>query len=344
MTQNTQIQWNTSGEDLIKLYKADLTGKVALVTGSNSGIGLETARVLALAGAKVIIPCRTLEKAHTAIKTIKRIIPQAELIPLQLDLSDLSSIKSFANAFLELNLPLDLLVNNAGVMGGPKFFTKDGFEMQFGVNHMGHFYLTQLLKNKLKESAPGSRVVCLSSSANYHFLTKEGLDFSNLNSERYYTPMKSYGQAKLANILFAKELQRQFSAEGVDIAVTSVHPGAVESNLGRHLDLFSAWDFIRCTRGLLTLLKEIVGFKYVNVGASTTIFCCVSPDIKKGEFYADNAINRSVLNEQSENKEMAKQLWDISERLLVDKLLESIEDSNPISRNSKAELLTTGTK
>ncbi|KAI8637249.1 retinol dehydrogenase 14-like protein [Parasitella parasitica] len=328
MTENTQIKWNTSAEDLVKLYKTDLTGKVAIVTGSNSGIGLETARVLALAGATVIIPCRTLEKAHAAIKIIKESVPEAKLVPLQLDLSDLSSIRSFTDAFFELYLPLNLLVNNAGVMAGPKSFTKDGFEVQFGVNHMGHFYLTQLLTNKLKQSAPGARVVCLSSSANYHFLTKEGLDFTNLNAERYYAPMMSYGQAKFANILFAKELQRKFDAEGVDITVTSVHPGAVDSNLGRHLDLYAAWEFIRSTRGFLTLFKEILRFKYVNIGASTSIFCCVSPEVEKGEFYADNAINRSVLNEQADNKEMAKRLWDISEKFLVNKLLETAEDSN----------------
>lgn len=321
MAENTQIQWNTTTEDLVELYKPNLTGKVAIVTGSNSGIGLETARVLAKVGAKVIIPCRTLEKAHGAIETIKKSVPEADLVPLQLDLSDLSSIKSFADAFLELQLPLNLLVNNAGIMACPKSFTKDGFETQFAVNHLGHFYLTQLLTNKLKSSASGGvRVVCVSSAANFHFLGKEGLDFSNLNAEKSYSPTIAYGQAKFANILFAKELQRRFDAEGVDITVTSLHPGAVESNLGRHLNLYSVWDSIRNTRGFMSLFKEIIHYKTVKAGASTSIFCCISPEVIKGEFYADNAVNRTVLHEQADNKEMAKQLWDISERLLADKV------------------------
>ncbi|CAO0800127.1 unnamed protein product [Mucor circinelloides] len=321
MVEDNQIQWNTTGEDLVKLYKTNLTNKVAIVTGSNSGIGLETARVLALAGAKVIIPCRTLEKAQEAIKTIKKSVPDAELIPLQLDLSDLSSIKLFADSFLQLGLPLHLLVNNAGIMACPKSFTKDGFETQFGVNHMGHAYLTQLLTDKLKSNASaGARVVCVSSAANFHFLGKEGLDFNNLNAEKNYSPTVAYGQAKFANILFAKELQRRFDAEDVDITVTSLHPGAVESNLGRHLNLSAAWDSIRNTRGLMALIKEIVRYKNVKSGASTSIYCCVSPNVKKGEFYADNAVNRTVLNEQADNKEMATQLWNFTKKLLAEKL------------------------
>ncbi|KAL9542069.1 hypothetical protein PS6_009983 [Mucor atramentarius] len=310
MVEDNQIQWNTTGEDLVKLYKTNLTSKVAIVTGSNSGIGLETARVLALAGAKVIIPCRTLEKAQEAIKTIKKSVPDAELIPLQLDLSDLSSIKLFADSFLQLGLPLHLLVNNA-----------DGFETQFGVNHMGHAYLTQLLTDKLKSNASaGARIVCVSSAANFHFLGKEGLDFNNLNAEKNYSPTVAYGQAKFANILFAKELQRRFDAEDVDITVSSLHPGAVESNLGRHLNLSAAWDSIRNTRGFVTLIKEIIRYKNVKSGASTSIYCCVSPNVKKGEFYANNAVNRTVLNEQAGNKEMATQLWNVTEKLLAEKL------------------------
>ncbi|KAK4514260.1 Histone deacetylase complex subunit [Mucor velutinosus] len=318
MADNNQILWNTTGEDLVKLYKTDLTGKIAIVTGPNSGIGLETARVLASVGAKVIIPCRTFEKAEDAIKTIKKSVPNADLVPMKLELSDLSSISEFSNSFYQLNLPLHLLVNNAGIMGCPKSFTEDGFETQFGVNHLGHFYLTQSLLGKLQaEASTGARVVCVSSAANYHFLGKEGLDFDNLNAEKSYSPSVAYGQAKFANILFAKELQRRFDAEGVDITVTSLHPGAVVSNLGRHINLSAAWDSFRHARDFFSLVKEVVSYKNVKIGASTSIYCCVSPDVKKGEFYADNVINRTVLNEQADNKEMAKRLWDLSEKLIA---------------------------
>ncbi|GAN10157.1 retinol dehydrogenase 11 [Mucor ambiguus] len=318
MSKNNQIKWNTTGESLVKFYKTDLTGKVAIVTGSNSGIGLETARVLASVGAKVIIPCKTFEKAEGAIEVIKKSVPNADLVPMKLDLSNISSISEFVSCFYQLDLPLHLLVNNAGIMGCPKSLTEDGFETQFGVNHLGHFYLTRSLHGKLKAGASaGARVVCVSSAANYHFLGKEGLDFDNLNSEKSYSPSVAYGQAKFANILFAKELQRQFDAEGVDIIVTSLHPGAVVSNLGRHLDLSGTLDSFRHTRGFIALVKEVANYKNVKAGASTSIYCCISPDVKKGEFYADNAINRTFLNEQADNKEMAKQLWDLSEKLVA---------------------------
>ncbi|KAF1797113.1 hypothetical protein V8B55DRAFT_1379351 [Mucor lusitanicus] len=318
MAENNQIEWNTTGEDLVKLYKTDLTGKVAIVTGANSGLGLETVRVLASVGAKVIIPCRTLEKAEGAIETIKKSVPSADLVPMELDLSDLSSISEFSNSFHRLNLPLHLLVNNAGVMGIPKSFTENGFEAQFGVNHLGHFYLTQSLTGKLKDNAAaGARVVCVSSAGNYHFLGKEGLDFDNLNAEKSYSPSGAYGQSKFANILFAKELQRRFDAEGVDIIVTSLHPGTVVTNLGRQLDLSGVLDSFRQARSVFALAKEAANYKNIKAGVSTTIYCCVSPDAKKGEYYSNNAISKTTLNEQADNKEMAKQLWDLSEKLVA---------------------------
>lgn len=314
-----EIVWDTTAEDIVKFYKTDLTGKVAIVTGANSGVGLESARVLALVGAKVIIPCRTLEKSNGAIAEIKKAVPRADLVPMQLDLSDLSSIKAFANAFLDLDLPLDILVNNAGIMSCPKSFTKDGFETQFGVNHLGHFYLTQLLTDKIKASAP-SRVVIVSSSANSQTLGSSGIDFNNLNAEKHYSPATVYGQSKLANILHAKELQRRFDAEGVDVLVTSIHPGNVDTALTRHVSFSMALDMLCSIRNWKASIKEITTRKKVTVGASTNVYCAVSPDAVKGEFYANNAINTILLNEQANNQEMAKKLWDISEKMLAEKI------------------------
>jgi retinol dehydrogenase-12 len=136
-----------------------------IVTGANPGTGLETAHVLSYIGAKVIIPCRTLEKSNGAVECIEKTVPNADLVLMQLYLSDLASVKAFAQTFFELNLRLNILINNAGVMACPKSFTKDGFETQFGVNHLGHFYLTQLLTEKFKESAQ-SRIVNVSSTVN----------------------------------------------------------------------------------------------------------------------------------------------------------------------------------
>ncbi|KAF1797256.1 hypothetical protein V8B55DRAFT_1576907 [Mucor lusitanicus] len=318
MTQisSSSITASSSAEDIVKFYKTDLTGKVVIVTGSNSGIGLENARVLSSVGAKVIIPCRTLEKANGAIQEIKKTVPQADLVPMQLDLSDLSSIEAFANAFLALDLPLHILINNAGIMACPKSFTKDGFETQFGVNHLGHFYLTELLTDKLKQSAP-ARVVIVSSSGNSQMLGARGIDFDNLNAEKRYSYFKVYGQSKLANILHAKELQRRFDAQNVDITVVSLHPGFVESNLMRHSSVAMVLDFFCCMRNYKTSFQEMSTKKQVGVGASTNVYCAVSPDIKGGAFYSDNAVNTILLNEQAENQEMAKKLWDVSNKMIA---------------------------
>ncbi|KAG2211564.1 hypothetical protein INT46_006580 [Mucor plumbeus] len=315
----TAITGKSSAEEVVKFFKTDLTGKVVIVTGSNSGTGLETARILSSVGAKVIIPCRTLEKSYGAIDYIKETVPQADLLPMQLDLSDLSSIKAFADAFIALGLPLDILINNAGVMACPKSFTKDGFETQFGVNHLGHFYLTNLLTNKLKEST-SSRVVVLSSSGNSQLLGPAGIDFNNLNAENSYSPAKVYGQSKLANILHAKELQHRFDAQGADITVVSLHPGNVETNLTRHTSLSMVLDMISNSRNYKTVFQEILKRKKVDVGASTNVYCAVAPDVKKGEFYSDNAVNTILLNEQANNQDMAKKLWEVSEKMLSDKI------------------------
>ncbi|GAN04638.1 short-chain dehydrogenase TIC 32, chloroplastic-like [Mucor ambiguus] len=318
-TDPISIEWNTTADGILQFYKTDLTGKVVIVTGANSGVGLETARALSSVGAKVIIPCRTMEKSQQAIQYIKNTVPNADLVPLVLDLSDLSSIKSFSATFLGLSLPLDILINNAGVMGSPQSYTRDGFETQFGINYVGHFYLTSLLTEKLKESAP-SRVVNVSSSGNSLFLGPEGINFDDLNGEKAYSPYKNYGQSKLANILHAKELQRQFDAEKADITVTSLHPGSVETNLmGRYASFSTIVDMIWNIRNYKVALSERKFRKQVDVGASTNVYCAVSPDVIKGEFYSNNAVNVDLLNEQANNRDMAKRLWDITENMIFEK-------------------------
>ncbi|KAI8380319.1 putative oxidoreductase, partial [Blakeslea trispora] len=294
----------------------DLSGKVAIITGSNSGIGKETALILASAGAKVIIPCRTLEKAKSAIKDIQKSESKStDLIPMQLDLSDLSSVQLFANHFFQLNLPLHILIANAGVSGGPRRLTRDGFEIHFGVNHLGHFYLTSLLMDKLRQSAP-SRVVVLSSGANRQFLSSKGLDFKNLNSEKNYSATEAYSMSKLSNILFAKELQRRFDAEGSNVIVTSVHPGVVKSNIFRNLRFIDGLDLLLSIKDFSSFLSEIATIKSVKIGASTSVYCAVSPHVVKGEFYANNKINRNLLNHAANDPEMAKRLWQVSENLI----------------------------
>lgn len=316
---STKITPKTTAEEIIKIYNTDLSGKVAIVTGSNSGIGLETARVLALAGAKVIIPCRSQEKAEGAIKHIKETVPGADLIPMVIDLSDLSSVRNFAQEFLALDLPLHILVNNAGMVATSKELTKDGFESVFGVNHVGPFLLVKLLRNKIKESAP-SRIVILSSAGQQQFLASSGIDFDNLNSEKYFGMMQAYSQSKLANVYHAKELQRQFDAEGVDVTVTSLHPGMVFTNIGKgKMSWGIMWDFARdfFKQARWFKLDWLEGPKSIGNGASTTIFCAVSPEVEKGQYYNNNAAYPQGLNEQANNAELAKKLWDISEKFVT---------------------------
>ncbi|KAG2197599.1 hypothetical protein INT47_006662 [Mucor saturninus] len=313
------IDKTTSADDLLKIYNIRLDGKVAIVTGSNTGIGLATARSLASVGAKVIIPCRTLEKAQGAVKVIKETVPEADLIAMQLDLSDLASVRKFAQDFLQLDLPLHILINNAGIMGTPKSFTKDGFESQFGVNHLAHFLLVDLLTEKLKASAP-ARIVITSSSANSQFVPVSGLDFDNLNSEKEYASFPAYGRSKFANVLHAKELQRRFDAENVDITVTSLHPGYCKSELGRYMSFSSLFNMLRHMKSFKIGLEIMSYLKTAEIGASTNVFCAVSPDVIKGEFYSDNAVNTYLLHEEANNEAMAKKLFEVS-RELVNKTL-----------------------
>lgn len=310
------IDKTTSADDILKIYNTRLAGKVVVITGSNTGIGLATARSLSSVGAKVIIPCRTLEKAKSAIEVIKKTVPGADLIGMELDLSELASVRTFAKNFIQLDLPLHILINNAGIMGTPKSFTRDGFESQFGVNHLAHFLLVELLTPKLKASAP-ARIVIVSSSANSQFVPVTGLDFDNLNCEKDYSAFPAYGRSKFANVLHAKELQRRFDAENVDITVTSLHPGFVESELGRYMSISAFINMLRHMKSYQIGLEIMSSHKTTIVGASTTVFCAVSPDAIKGEFYSDNAVNTYLLHEEANNKEMAKKLFEVSQRLVL---------------------------
>lgn len=311
----SEITKDSTAEDVIKFYNTDLTGKVIIVTGPNSGIGLETARALAITGAKIIIPCRSTEKANSAIEHIKQTVPNADLVPMILDLSDFQSVRSFAKEFLLLNLPLHILINNAGLVTAEKSYTKDGFEMNLGVNHLGHFLLVELLREKIKQSAP-SRIVIVSSNGQGQFLSKEGIDFNNLNCENHFNPMAAYAQSKLMNVYHAKELQRQFDAEGVDVTVTTLHPGFIITNIGNDKMSFKAFfHFFTNVRWSRLSWDPI---RPVGVGASTSVYCAVAPNLVKGEYYSKNAPYPSGLNEQGNNTEAMKKLWEISEKYIAD--------------------------
>lgn len=209
-----------------------IDGKVVIITGANSGIGKETAIDLAKRGGKVYIACRNQQRGEDALKEIKEESGSVNVFFLQLDLSSLESIRQFSKKFHEMETQLHILINNAGVMACPRALTKDGFEMQIGTNHMGHFLLTNLLLDLLKQSSP-SRIVNVSSL--FHWYGR--INREDLNSEKSYWKWIAYGQSKLANILFTRELSKKLEGSGVTANV--LHPGAVRTGLTRDIGWFS---------------------------------------------------------------------------------------------------------
>lgn len=239
-----------------------LSGKVAIVTGANTGIGKETAKDLARRGARVYLACRDVQKGELVASEIQATTGNSQVLVRKLDLADTKSIRAFAEGFLAEEKYLHILINNAGVMMCPYSKTADGFEMHIGVNHLGHFLLTHLLLEKLKESGP-SRVVNVSSLA--HHLGR--IHFHNLHGEKFYSAGLAYCHSKLANILFTKELARRL--KGSRVTTYSVHPGTVHSELIRHSTAL---------RWLWQLFFFFI--KTPQQGAQTSLYCAVTDGIE----------------------------------------------------------------
>lgn len=281
----------------------DQRGKIVIVTGANSGIGYEAARALARKGANVIMACRSLEKGEAAVAQIRRENLQGDVILRQLDLADLSSVRNFADEFLAEYKQLNILINNAGVMAIPYRKTKDGFEMQFGTNHLGHFALTGLLFELLKNT-PNSRVVTVSSYA--HIVGK--INFDDLNSEKSYQKWLAYGQSKLANLLFAYELQRRSAKKGDNPISIAVHPGYAATNLQNSSSFFSF------TNNFMAQSQEM--------GALPTLYAATNPEIEGGEFIGPDGFlaqrgypHKARSSARSYDPETAQRLWQVSEEL-----------------------------
>jgi NAD(P)-dependent dehydrogenase (short-subunit alcohol dehydrogenase family) len=288
-----------------------LTGKVVIVTGGNSGLGYESVKAFTMKDAEVILASRSLEKGEEARTAILQAVPEGKIQVMQLDLGDLESVRAFAADFKKKHKRLDILLNNAGIMMTPYFKTKDGFEGQFGTNHLGHFALTGLLFD-LIQITPGSRIVNVSSGAHRNGV----MDFDNLQFEdgKGYTPSKAYGRSKIANLLFTYELQRKLEASGSDTIALAAHPGIAMTNLARHMEgrlLFKI---------LIPLFKRMAQDQ--AMGALPQLRASVDPGVKGSEYYGPDGKREwkgypvvVQSNEASHNQQDAARLWEESERL-----------------------------
>lgn len=289
----------------------DLTGKVIIVTGGNSGLGYESVKAFAEKGAEVVLASRSLERGIAAKKQMSNSNINGNVKVMQLDLMDFTSIRSFAETFQKNYKKLDVLLNNAGIMTTPYFLTKDGLEAQNGTNHFGHFLLTGLLIDKIA-SSPGSRVVNVSS--NGHKWGKMDFDNPLFDGGKEYTPMKSYSRSKLANLLFTNKLQKRFEENKVDSIAVAAHPGGSNTNLGRHLeDKF--WF------KMMTPLFKMMTQDQAQ-GALPQIRASVDPAVKGGEYYGPGGWGelkglpvKVKSNAASHNNEDARKLWVLSEKL-----------------------------
>ena len=275
----------------------DLTGKTALVTGINSGIGSETMRVLALRGARVIGTGRTLEKAREACSST-----DGDCVPVACELTDQVSIRNCVAEVQAMHRPLDIVVANAGIMALPQLQQVNGIEAQFATNHLGHFLLITSLLDQIC-SADAARVVIVSSAAHMQ-APSAGIEFDNLSGERGYSGWKAYGQSKLANVLFANSLSRRLPDH---VTANSLHPGLISTNLGRNMH-----------RGLATIALGVVMFPFmisVPKGAATSCYVATHPDLEgvRGRYFADCAEKRA--HKLAGDVALQDRLWETSESL-----------------------------
>ncbi|KAJ0181341.1 hypothetical protein K1T71_003426 [Dendrolimus kikuchii] len=291
---------------------AKLIGKTAIVTGCNTGIGKETVLDFYKRGARVIMACRSLDKAKQAKSDIeeacKDLSEKGDIVLAKCDLNSLKSVREFAQSVLDTEPQVNILVNNAGVMMCPKGETEDGFEIQFGTNHLAHFLLTMLLLPRIINSKP-ARIVTVSSAAH----TRNSINFEDPNyKKRSYSSIEAYSQSKLANVLFSRELANKLKEHKIDgVNTYSLHPGVIKTELGRHLNdtLFSG-------------ARALIGFvfspfmKTPKQGAQTTIYCAVDEKCanETGLYYSDCAVTSPSPNALKDDN--AKRLWDMSVELV----------------------------
>lgn len=290
----------------------NLSGKVVVITGANSGLGFESSKILSSKGATVVMAVRTLAKGEKAKADILKIHPNVSLDVMILDVSTLASVREFATAFKAKYDRLDILLNNAGVMAIPRQETADGFEMQLGVNHFGHFALTGLLLDVIVNT-PNARIHNVTSSANY----MGTINFDDLMSEKDYGRWDAYGQSKLANVYFTYELQKRLSEAGFDTITNTSHPGLVMTNL-------QANSVAQSHTGMEAVLYRIFGplmAQDISMGVLPMLFGSTAIDAKGGVFYGPRTFNlRGYPAEKKPNQDVfdandRKRFWEVSEKL-----------------------------
>ncbi|HET9876784.1 MAG TPA: SDR family NAD(P)-dependent oxidoreductase [Mycobacterium sp.] len=287
----------------------DQTGRVAVITGANTGIGYEAAAVLADRGAQVVLAVRNPDKGDAAVARIRSASPHADVAVQELDLSSLASVRAAAEALRSANPRINLLINNAGVMFTPKQTTADGFELQFGTNHLGHFALTGLLLDRLL-GVEGSRVVTVSSMGHR---IRAAIHFDDLQWEHGYNRVAAYGQSKLANLLFTYELQRRLAAKNQPTIAVAAHPGSASTELTRNLP-----RFLRpADRLTAPLVKQSPA-----MGALPTLRAATDPTVQGGQYYGPSGLGEQrghpklvASSKQSHDEELQRRLWQVSEEL-----------------------------
>ena len=273
----------------------DLGGKTILVTGCNSGLGLEAMRVLALRGARVVGTARSVAKAKEAGDSVK-----GETVPVACELADPASVRAAVATIIDKDLRLDAIICNAGIMALPELSLAHGYEKQFFTNHVGHFLLVTGLLDRLTDDG---RVVMLSSAA-HKGAPKGGIAFDNLDGKKGYSGMRAYGQSKIANILFARGLAKRF--EGTKRTANAVHPGVIHTNLARHMNPLANLG--------LTVLGPMV-LKSIAQGAATEVYVATSPALAgvSGKYFADN--NVASARADAMDDAIAERLWKVSEEI-----------------------------
>lgn len=285
-------------------------GKTILITGANSGIGFEASKILSKKGAQIIMTARNLQKGNEALKAIKKEDPNAKIDLMSLDLADFHSIRNFSDEFHSKYAKLDVLINNAGIMNPPKReVTKQNFEVQFGTNHLGHFLLTGLLLDILK-STPNSRIAVQSSIVHKTESMKPDIYFADLNFEKTYNRDQAYAQSKLANLLFAYELDRRLKVNNIKTIVTAAHPGYTKTNLQANSGFMMA-----------VIMNNILA-QNVKMGVLPILRAATEENVRGSEYFGPTKTMEMrgypelvKSSDKSYDKDLAKKLWEVSEKL-----------------------------